>query len=122
MSIKNERSQSYRDTKGPGKSGIKNMLQVLERRNDKKGIRDIAVVTLFFSNGLRSSELLNLDLDDLDLETGTLKITGKGKRDKDEVKLPEITRVALAKWLVARGSEQGPLLLNMGGQGRSQGE
>lgn len=70
-------------------------------------VRDIAIMTLLLGTGLRVSECVGLNLDDLDFKINALKVTRKGGNQvilyfSDEVK------VALYDWLVERGKN--PLL------------
>jgi len=51
---------------------------------DPLGIRWRAILELFYTTGIRRSELVNLDLEDLDAERGTLTVR-KGKGGKDRV-------------------------------------
>ncbi|MDP2265380.1 MAG: tyrosine recombinase XerC [Thiobacillus sp.] len=44
--------------------------------------RDRAMFELFYSSGLRLSELSDLDLNDLDLKTGEAQVTGKGRKTR----------------------------------------
>jgi integrase/recombinase XerD len=47
------------------------------------GIRDRAIIEVFYSTGIRRMELINLRLYDLDRERGTLMVRlGKGKKDR----------------------------------------
>ncbi len=46
------------------------------------GTRDKAIFETLYSAGLRVSELVGLNLDDLDLDGGTLTVRGKGKRER----------------------------------------
>ncbi|MGE8043956.1 tyrosine recombinase XerC [Pseudomonas monteilii] len=64
--------------------------------------RDQAMLELFYSSGLRLSELAGLDLGHLDLAAGLVHVVGKG--DKARV-LPvgRKAREALAAWLKLRG-------------------
>ncbi|MFA5250210.1 MAG: tyrosine recombinase XerC [Parachlamydiales bacterium] len=59
------------------------------------GLRDRAIVELFYSSGLRLSELVGLDRDDLDLVGLQVKVRGKGRKER----LLPITQNA-AKWLL----------------------
>lgn len=45
-------------------------------------VRDAAILELFYSCGLRISELLALDVRDLDLIGGTLRVMGKGAKER----------------------------------------
>jgi len=58
------------------------------------GTRDRAMVELFYSSGLRLSELTGLNVDDVDLQNGLVKIMGKGKKER----LSPITKSA-KKWI-----------------------
>ena len=45
--------------------------------------RDIAIMELFYSSGLRLSELSQLDFDTIDLRAQLVRVTGKGSRQRD---------------------------------------
>ncbi len=47
-----------------------------------EGLRDRAMVELLYSSGIRRAELLGIDLGELDLEEGWLRIFGKGDRQR----------------------------------------
>jgi tyrosine recombinase XerC len=47
-----------------------------------EGRRDAAILELFYSTGMRLSELLNLDLGDVDIAQGVVKVTGKGSKQR----------------------------------------
>lgn len=46
------------------------------------GLRDKAMVELLYSSGLRVSELVNSRLENLDLDGGTIRVTGKGNKTR----------------------------------------
>ncbi|AKJ64290.1 site-specific tyrosine recombinase XerD [Kiritimatiella glycovorans] len=46
------------------------------------GLRDIAILELFYASGLRVSELAGLRLTDLHLDEGYLRCTGKGRKER----------------------------------------
>jgi len=45
-------------------------------------LRDMAILELFYSSGLRLSELAGLDLQDLDLLSDQVKVKGKGRKER----------------------------------------
>ncbi len=46
------------------------------------GLRDRAMLELFYSTGIRLSELINARVIDLDIERGTLRVKGKFKKER----------------------------------------
>jgi integrase/recombinase XerC len=46
------------------------------------GKRDIAILELFYSTGIRLSELIDLTMDDLKLKEGVIKVRGKGRKER----------------------------------------
>jgi tyrosine recombinase XerC len=49
---------------------------------DERGLRDRAILETFYSCGLRISELVGLNIDDIDFIGGVVKIRGKGKKER----------------------------------------
>jgi site-specific recombinase XerD len=45
-----------------------------------EGRRDAAIIRLFADSGIRLAELTNLTVEDLDLDTGTVRVLGKGSK------------------------------------------
>jgi integrase/recombinase XerC len=64
-------------------------------------IRDRAMFELFYSSGLRLSELTALKSIDLDLRDGIVRVTGKGAKTR-VVPVGDLARRALEKWLAVR--------------------
>jgi integrase/recombinase XerC len=65
------------------------------------GLRDRAILETLYSAGLRVSELVGLELDDLDLGDGVATVRGKGKRERLAL-VGEAARQAITCWLEAR--------------------
>lgn len=51
-------------------------------QDDFEGMRDRFIIELFYSTGMRRTELINLKLRDLDLESGTIKVLGKRNKER----------------------------------------
>ena len=62
------------------------------------GLRDRAILELLYGAGLRVSELTGLDVDDLDLEEGSVRVFGKGSKERD-VPVGRMAREAVAAYL-----------------------
>lgn len=63
--------------------------------------RDRAMLELFYSSGLRLSELAGLRMEDLDLQEHLVRVTGKGNKTR-QVPVGHAAREALAHWLESR--------------------
>jgi len=64
-------------------------------------IRDHAMMELFYSSGLRLSELIGLNLQDMDLSEGITTVTGKGNKTRI-VPVGKFARKAIELWLAQR--------------------
>ncbi len=117
LAVSNVASVAYRDTRGPGRDGFDALLATLDPL-DAKGARDRAVLHLLFDIALRRGEVVSLDLEDVDLEAGTVLVLGKGRREKERLSLPDPTRAALAAWVATRGNEPGALFRNFDRAGK----
>ena len=73
------------------------------KADDLLAIRDHAMLELFYSSGLRLSELVNLDCPDLDLSQGTIEVTGKGSKTRI-LPVGRHARLALRRWIQARAA------------------
>jgi integrase/recombinase XerC len=54
----------------------------LPPRDDLGGLRDLAVLELFYSTGIRLSELAELKLTGIDFRTELIRVMGKGKKER----------------------------------------
>lgn len=66
---------------------------------DPAGLRDRAALEVLYGSGVRVSELCDLDLDDLDLDGGFVRVTGKGRKQR-RVPLSDPAVAALGAYLV----------------------
>ena len=83
-------------------------------------IRNRAVLELLYASGIRVGELVATDVDDLDLGTNVVRVTGKGAKER-VVPFGIPARQALDAWLATRGrlatTDSGPALF-LGRRGR----
>ncbi len=73
------------------------------KEDDILSTRDHAILELFYSSGLRLSELVNLNIDALDFSEGTVIVTGKGNKTRI-VPMGAHAMQALQKWLQIRSN------------------
>ena len=69
--------------------------------NDPLSYRDKAVLELFYSSGLRLSELCNLNLNDLSIGEKLIRVTGKGNKTRD-LPIGRHAIKALQEWILMR--------------------
>ena len=84
----------------PRPLSVADVTRLLEepRPVDAKGLRDRALLETMYGAGLRVSELVGLDVDDVDLEDGSVRVLGKGGKERD-VPLGRFAREAIAAYL-----------------------
>jgi integrase/recombinase XerD len=89
-------------------------------QGDVAGIRDRAILETLYGAGLRISELVGLDVDDVDLEEGSVRVLGKGSKER-VVPLGSMATAAVEAYLrrarpaLARDSSGPALFLNLRG-------
>jgi len=68
----------------PAFLSVEEMFSLLDSKSptDAFGLRDMAIVELFYSSGIRLSELAGLNRSDVDYSLGLMKIRGKGKKER----------------------------------------
>ncbi len=54
----------------------------MPRTDDEMGLRDQAILETFYSTGMRISELVGLNIEDIDFISGVAKARGKGKKER----------------------------------------
>jgi integrase/recombinase XerC len=73
------------------------------RVDDTLSLRDKAIMELFYSSGLRLSELVGLNLEQLDLADRTVRVIGKGSKTRI-LPIGRFAVEALRKWLAERST------------------
>lgn len=81
-----------------------------------KGVRDRAIIELLYSCGLRATELVELEMEDLFFEDGYIRVIGKGSKQR----LVPISGVAMGyvgEYISLRDSRESRVFLNNRGRG-----
>ncbi len=100
---------------------ISNLISAISKP-DATGLRNAALVELLYATGARVSEIVNLDVSDIEQvdETLSVRIVGKGKKER-VVPIGKFAREALDSYLVrarptwVREKSNGALFLNSSG-------
>jgi len=82
-------------------ASVERMMSVPDR-STLEGVRDRALLELLYGTGIRLSELIGLDLKDLDLKNETAKVFGKGAKQRI-VPVGRKAKEALKEYLGRRG-------------------
>jgi len=96
-------------------------LMELPYKEDFFGLRDKAILEMLYGTGMRASELIGLNLSDIDILEEVIRVRGKGGKERI-LPLPEMAKRALKEYLQLRKPslskgyllkyEDGPLLLS----------
>lgn len=92
-------------------------------REDCAGLRDLVILETFYSTGVRLGELHAVNVSDADLFSGTLKVKGKGRKERI-VPLGTMASKAIKRYLLERANllrarnriEEPALLINKFGK------
>ena len=89
-----------REHRLPAHLGEAEMSRLLEMPDASHplGRRDRAILELFYASGLRLSELVGLDVEDVNLSARMVRVMGKGGKERI-VPFNDKTRASLAAWL-----------------------
>ncbi len=86
----------------PQTLSVDQTLKLVDIKDDSfLGLRDHAILELFYSSGLRLSELTKLNKSDLDFNSGTITLVGKGEKERI-VPFGSFASKAIKKWLEIR--------------------
>jgi integrase/recombinase XerC len=73
-----------------------NLLDLTEAKE-----RDLAFLELLYGCGIRVGELVSINLEDIDLKEGWLRVRGKGNKER-QIPIPERARAAVERYLPVR--------------------
>jgi len=73
------------------------------------GCRNQAIIKTFVDTGLRLSELAGIQLDDVDFDNGTIKVMGKGSKER-RVRISPETQKSILRYLLRRRNNDLPYL------------
>jgi len=93
---------------------LRRMLEV-QNLDRKSGIRDRAILETLYSTGLRVSELVALNRDEVNLNSGEFTVVGKGRKARIVYLSPEAIKW-LKKYLAARADPFVPLFIRYSGK------
>lgn len=85
--------------------------------SDSLEIRDLAIIELMYSSGLRVSEAANVNLDDFEEEKSFLRVFGKGSKTR-LVPIGRYAKDAIENWIIERSkfsNESNALFINLKG-------
>lgn len=75
---------------------IEEVIKLLEEDDSFEGQRNKAIIELFYSTGIRRSELINLKLNQLDLTNNNIRVLGKRNKERLLPLLPSIKQTLIA--------------------------
>ena len=79
-----------------------NLLETVKNDKESKSVsRDYAIITLFLNCGMRVSELVGINISDVDRELRSLRVLGKGNKERI-IYLNDACREAISAYLVDR--------------------
>jgi len=96
-------------------------LMEVQDLNKKSGLRDRAILETLYSTGLRVSELVSLNIEDINLTTGEFTVIGKGRKART-VYLDASSIGWLKKYLGTRQDPFKPLFLRYSGKSMEKGD
>ena len=96
-----------------------NLFLALPREDHFVGKRDKAILELLYASGLRVSELVGLNREDINLDQGFVRVLGKGKKER-MVPVGKVARLAAKNYIEACSEspmfkDKNPLFLNRQG-------
>ena len=86
----------------------------IERLRDNcEVMRDVAIIDLLYSTGMRVGELVNLDISDVDLDGRECKVYGKGDKER-KVYFDAKAKLHLQNYIESRSDDNPALFVSLG--------
>ena len=108
---------AYRDTKGPGIEAVRAVVHEAKLCPFPHNVRNELLILFLFTLGLRVSEVVKIDTEDLDLAKSRVRVLGKGKKSKAWITLPAGLYKKILSWLEIRQKyaldKKGPLFVDI---------
>ena len=100
---------------------VERLLAEPTKSTSPKGLRDTALLETLYATGLRVSEIVSLNVEDVDLKTGTIYCIGKGDRERvvpiyDQAGLTIAAYLERGRPALVHDSEEKALFLNHRGE------
>ncbi|MDV7187225.1 tyrosine-type recombinase/integrase [Lutibacter sp. TH_r2] len=80
---------------------LKQVLDILNEKQDFEGLRDKLIVELLYSTGMRRAELIGIELKDIDLVNETVKVLGKRNKER-YIPLLKAVQITIQQYLKLR--------------------
>jgi len=93
---------------------IRRMLVVLSE-DGFRGLRNRAIILTFLDTGVRLSELVAMQINDIDFDNGIIKVLGKGRKERF-VRIGKETQKVVLRYLLARKDKLACLWIGENGQ------
>ena len=95
----------YRLPKHLSLNQAKKIQTIFTLKNSKTPIRNNAIISLLLSTGMRASELININIKDINFNDKSIKVHGKGNKER-VVYFNEHCKILLKKYLDIRGRDK----------------
>lgn len=86
--------------------------QLLENDHSLKAVRDRAIFALLIGAGLRRTEVVSINYQDIDFKDYSIKLITKGNQQQRKF-MPAFCQGYVEAWLLLRGSHDGPLFTRL---------
>ncbi|MBN2006390.1 MAG: site-specific tyrosine recombinase XerD [Anaerolineae bacterium] len=77
---------------------VEQLLHIASLEQTPLGLRDRALLELLYATGMRASEVIQLQMDDVDLDTGAIRCVGKGDKER-LIPLHQMVQEVLRRYL-----------------------